>query len=110
MSNNFLSILTVETCDERTIPAVDHATHELQRFLPNTSHPQLYRQNFSIPNHVNVTYTCKEGYHLEQPDNNVIRCEYNTEERKGRREGDESVVAKAVWTSAEGIICRKSKS
>ena len=112
MSNNFISILTVETCDERTIPAVDHATHELQRFLPNTSHPQLYRQNFSIPNHVNVTYTCEEGYHLQQPDNNVIGCEYVTTDRKGSSIWDisgVSVVAKAVWTSAEGIICRKSK-
>ena len=109
MSNNFFSILTVETCDERTIPAVDHATHELQRFLPNTSHPQLYRQNFSIPKFVNVTYTCEEGYRLEEPDNNVIGCEYVTTPRKGRRERDKSVVAKAEWTSAERIICTKSK-
>ena len=112
MSNNFISIFTVETCDERTIPSVDHATHELQRFLPNTSRPQLYRQNFSIPNHLNVTYTCKEGYHLEQPDNNVIGCKYVTTKRKGLSIFDiygVSVVAKAVWTSAKGIICRKSK-
>ena len=89
---------------------MDHATYVLQRFLPLTTVPQLYRQNFSIPKFVNVTYTCEEGYRLQEPDSNVIGCEYNTEERKGRREGDESVVAKAVWTSAEGIICRKSKS
>ena len=104
-----ISIFTVETCDERTIPAVDHATHELQRFLPPPSVPQLYRQNFSIPKFVNVTYTCEEGYRLQEPDNNVIGCEYNTTERKGRREYDASVVAKAVWTNSERIICRKSK-
>ena len=105
----FISILTVETCDERTIPSVDHATHELKRSLPNTKVPQLYRQNFSIPKFVNVTYTCEEGYRLQEPDNNVIGCEYVTTPRKGRRERDESVVAKAVWTSAERIICIKSK-
>ena len=88
---------------------MDHASHEIKRFLPNTKVPQLYRQNFSIPKFVNVTYTCEEGYRLQEPDSNVIGCEYVTTARKGRREYDDTVVAKAVWTNSERIICRKRK-
>ena len=102
-------LLTVETCDERTIPAVAHATFELKRLafhkngtstLTSTS---TELQNFTIPDHVNVTYTCDEGYRLRDVNSNVIGCKYVTTPRKG----SQNVTAKAVWTSTDEIICGK---
>ena len=106
---------TVETCDERTIPAVAHATFELKRFVfhkngtststststPTSTSTEL--QNFTIPDHVNVTYTCDEGYRLQDVNSYVIGCKYVTTPRKG----SQNVTAKAVWTSTDEIICGK---
>ena len=156
----FLSILTVETCDERTIPAVDNATYEIHRFMSEnpTTNPPLFRQDisepayenvtntqrfmsentttisslqqnfsvpdyesattvppslrqeFSIPKRVNVTYTCEKGYRLKDPNNNTIGCEYVTTPRKFKNGSiHDTVIAKAVWTSTEGIICEKGE-
>ena len=103
-----LGILTVETCDERIIPAVNHTTYDLSRFA--TSIPPSLRQEFSVPNHVNVTYTCEKGYRLQDPNSNVIGCQYVTTPRKFNNGSiHETVVAKAVWGSTDGIICEKGE-
>ena len=83
----------------------------LQRFnADETKIPPLHRQNFTIPGYVNVTYSCDEGYRLQDPNNNMIGCEYVTTPRKFSNGSiHNTVVAKAVWTSTEGIICEKGE-
>ena len=103
------SILTVETCDVRTIPVVDHATFELNRFIDATDNPMLLAQNFTIPNYVNVTYTCNVGYQLQDPNNNVIGCEYVTEPRDPENIKYGSMIVKTLWTRPDGILCEASE-
>ena len=99
--------LTVETCDERTIPGVNHATYEIYRFMSvnATTNPPSHGQNFSVPDYVYVTYTCEAGYHLQDPKNNVIGCEYVTKQRVRSK----NVTAKAVWTSTDSITCEEGE-
>ena len=82
-----------------------HATYTLHHFNTHaeTRIPPLLRQNFSLPKHVNVTYSCDEGYRLHDPKNNVIGCKYETTARNGSG----YVTAEAVWTSTDGILCKK---
>ena len=104
--------ITVEICDERTIPAVDNARYEIHRFMSEnaTKIPPSLRQNFSVPGYVNVTYACEKGYRLQDPNNNMIGCKYVTTPRKFSNGSiHETVVAEAVWKSAEGIICKYSE-
>ena len=73
-----------------------------------TTTPPSLRQKFSVPGYVNVTYTCDVGYRLQDHNNNVIGCEYVTIPRKFSNGSIHvTVVAAAVWTSTEGIICEK---
>ena len=98
--------MTVETCDVGAIPVVDHATFELQRFINATDNPTLLAQNFTIPNYVNVTYTCNAGYQLQDPNNNVIGCEYVTKPRNPKKG---TMIAEALWTRPDGIFCEASE-
>ena len=84
----------VEACDERVIPAVTHATYTVTK--------EPLRGNFALPNRVNVTYECDEGYALQYPENYTVGCEYITR----RRSDFEDVIAEALWTSTDGIICK----
>ena len=97
----------METCDESTIPTVNHATYALSHFNTHaeTRIPPLHRQNFSLPKHVNVTYSCDKGYRLQDPNKNMIGCKYVATARTGA--GD--VIAEAVWTSTDEILCKKSE-
>ena len=115
MNNSFYIIylwfFTVETCDDWEIPLVDHGTYVLQRFnADETKIPPLHRQNFTIPGYVNVTYSCDEGYRLQDPNTNVIGCEYETKPRTGLGTGSDDVTAQALWTSTSGIACIKSET
>ena len=82
----------------------------LQRFNAETEILQLRRQNFSIPRHVNVTYSCDEGFRLQDPNANVIGCEYVTKRRTGSETESDDVTAEALWTSTLGIACIKSET
>ena len=87
-------ILKVEACDERAIPDVNHTTYTVTK--------EPVRGNFALPDRVNVTYECNDGYKLQHPENYTVGCEYITR----RRSDLDDVIAKAVWTSTDGIICK----
>ena len=89
-----LLILKVEACDENAIPAVNHTTYTVTK--------EPVRGNFALPDRVNVTYECNDGYKLQHPENYTVGCEYITR----RRSDLDDVIAKAVWTSTDGIICK----
>lgn len=59
--------------------------------------------NFTIlPGHggnATVAYSCVSGYELENPDNNIVECEY----------GNDDQIRTAFWTGQEKIRCVKSK-
>ena len=99
----------MEVCDERTIPAVAHATFELKRLVfhkngtSTLTSTSTELQNFTIPDHVNVTYTCDEGYELVDATKDVVGCGYIP--RPGDKQKDMNQMAR--WTSAEGIECSK---
>ena len=100
----------METCEKKTIPIVEHATHTVhQSQYPNNPDGtelqwELPRENFTLPGYVNVTYTCDDGYLIQDSNSSVIGCEYVTSPRNGS-----GIIAKAVWTSAERIVCRKGE-
>ena len=103
--------LTVETCDHRSIPLVDHGSYALQCFdAEETEIPPLGRQNFTIPRQVNVTYSCDKGYRLQDPNTNLIGCEYVTKRRTRSETKSDDVTAEALWTSTLGIACIKSET
>ena len=87
-------IYIVEACDKKTIPTVTHATYIVSE--------ETTSGNFTLPDRVNVTYTCNEGYTLLYPQNFTVGCEYITTPRGEHG----NVLAKAVWTSPDGIICK----
>ena len=77
----------------------------------NSKIPPSLRQNFSVPGYVNVTYTCEKGYRLQDPNSNVIGCKYVTTPRKfSNGTIHNTVVAEAVWKSADGMICEVGKN
>ena len=96
-------VLTVEECDEKSIPEVDHATYEIVHH--RYSNLVIPEQDFSIPGRSFVRYTCDRGYYLEHPRNKTIGGDYKYAHRKRTKQPQ----AKAVWKSAEGINCKKGK-
>ena len=78
----------------RTLPAVPHSSYTVSEVDA--------AGNFTLPNRVNVTYACNEGYKLLYPQNLIVGCEYITR----RRSDFEDVIAEALWTSTDGIICK----
>ena len=87
-----------------TIPTVDHAKYAIQYFGQPTYSDSKIAENFTVPGYVNVTYTCDEGYSLQDASNHSIGCEYVTKQRENY-----GVTATAVWTSTDGIVCKKGK-
>ena len=100
----FCSIFAVETCDERKIPTADHASFKVDSYYNNGASKQSLRRENFIPRYVFVKYTCDKGYYLDDPDNNLIGCEYAT-----KPSGLRHVTVKAAWKSAESINCMKGK-
>ena len=86
------------------IPTVVHATYAIQYFGQPKYSEDTIPENFTLPGYVNVRYTCDEGYSLQDASNHSIGCEYNTTERQNY-----GVTATAVWTSTDGIVCKKGK-
>ena len=88
--------LTVESCNRKTIPAVAHATYTVSE--------ERVKGHYSLPDRVNVTYTCNKGYSLQNNESSsVIGCQYVTTQRD---EMGDDVLAEARWTSTEGIVCK----
>ena len=56
-----------------------------------------------------VDYSCAPGYKLENPDNNIAKCEYEFKNRTGRANGNDDQYVVAIWTGHEKIRCIKSK-
>ena len=95
----------MERCDERLIPTVDHATYAIQYFGQPRYSGHTIPENFTLPGYVNVTYTCDEGYCLQDAYKRAIGCEYNVTKRRQNN----GVTANALWTSTDDIVCRKCK-
>ena len=75
------------------IPVVKHANITI---LPG-------RDGLKLPGNTTATYTCVSGYELENPDNNIAKCEYvfkNLQNHQFRT---------AVWTGHEKIRCIEGK-
>ena len=57
-----------------------------------------------------VRYTCDKGYYLRNASSSAIGCKYDTTPRKFTNGSiHNTVLAKAVWDSAEGVICDTGK-
>ena len=97
----------MEICEKKTIPIVEHATHTMQQFQypKDRDRLELPQENFTLPGYVNVTYTCDDGYLIQDPNSSVIGCEYVTSPRIGS-----GITATAVWTSTKGIVCKKGET
>ena len=62
-----------------------------------------------LPGNTTVAYSCTSGYKLENPDNNIAKCEYEFKNRTGRPNGSNDQYVIAVWTGHEKIRCIESK-
>ena len=100
----FSLVLTVEACDERSIPEVDHATYEI--YHHRYSGDVIPEQDFSLPGRTDVTYTCDRGYYLEHPKNKKIGAKWDF----GHRRWTNQQLMRCEWKSAEGINCKKGKT
>ena len=86
-------IFTVVDCDLSAVPVVKHANFTI---LPA-------HDGSKLPVNTTATYTCVSGYELENPDNNIAKCEYafkNLQNHQSRT---------AVWTGQEKIRCIEGK-
>ena len=55
---------------------------------------------------MSITYTCNEGYGLQDSSRYVVECEYSNGTQN--REGETAV--RAQWSSPNGIVCERGKS
>ena len=76
----------------------------------NTNIPTLPEHDgLMLPGNTTVAYSCTSGYKLENPDNNIAKCEYEFKNRTGRPNGSNDQYVIAVWTGHEKIRCIESK-
>ena len=83
----------------RTVPEVKNAG--------NKSMPE--HDGLMLPGNTTVAYSCASGYELENPDNNIAKCEYEFKDRTGRPNGSDDQFVIAVWTGQEKIRCIEGK-
>ena len=86
----------VASCDKTTIPAVEHATYNL--------YEGDIKDGFTLP--LMITYTCNEGYSLQDSNRYVVKCEYSN----GIQTGERELAVRAQWSSSNGIVCERGKS
>ena len=72
-----------------SVPTVKHANFTI---LPGHGGSML-------PGRATVAYSCVSGYELENPDNNIVECEYGNDDQNRT----------AFWTGQEKIQCVESK-
>ena len=90
------SISSVVTCDLASIPEVTNANHNITR--------QVKRDGLLLPEGVDVTYTCVEGYLNEGA--MQISCKY---ENATRGNDPTNQLVTAIWRGKENVICVKGK-
>ena len=61
------------------------------------------RDDYTLP--MSITYTCNEGYSLQDSSRYVIKCEYSNGTLN--REGESTV--RAHWSNSNGIVCERGK-
>ena len=86
-----LLLFAVNTCDKKIIRKVEHSTYSI-------SEGEL-SDDFTL--HMNVTYTCDEGYSLQNPTKYSSVCEFHTPAPDDQGAG----TARAQWRSFYGIVC-----
>ena len=86
-----LLLFAVNTCDKKIIRKVEHSTYSI-------SEGEL-SDDFTL--HMNVTYTCDEGYSLQNPTKYSSVCEFHTPAPDDQGDG----TARAQWRSFYGIVC-----
>ena len=99
MALHIIVRFSVVVCDMRTVPVVKKASI---KNMPE-------HDGLMLPGNTTVAYSCVSGYELENPDNNIARCEYEFKNRTGRPNGSDDQLVIAVWTGHEKIRCIKSK-
>ena len=89
-------ICSVVTCDLASIPKVANANRNITR--------QVKRDGLLLPEGVDVTYTCVEGYLNEGA--MQISCKY---ENATRGNDPTNQLVTAIWRGQENVICVKGK-
>ena len=84
------------SCDKTSIPTVEHAKQLLSE--------GTVRFDSTLP--MSVTYTCNEGYSLQDASRYVVECEYSN----GTQNGVGELAVRAQWSSSNGIVCERGKS
>ena len=83
----------------RTVPEVKNAG--------NKSMPE--HDGLMLPGNTTVAYSCASGYELENPDNNIAKCEYEFKDRTGRSEEHTSEL-QSRETISYAVFCLKKKT
>ena len=86
-----LLFFAVNTCDKKIIRKVEHSTYSI-------SEGEL-SDDFTL--HLNVTYTCDEGYSLQNPTKYSSVCEFHTP----APDDQGYAKARAQWRSFDRIEC-----